>query len=324
MISKKDIPKWKRDEVDYLVELFKNYKTVAVIDVAGINDKQIQDVRKKLRGNAVLRMSKKALQGFAIDKYKKESKKPNLDHLKENIPAQSSFVFCNVDVFELKKIFQDNKWMVPAKPGEKTPVDIWVPAGDTGLPTGQVISELNMTLRLPTRIQNDTIWVREDTQTHKAGDIVSVKQAGVLKKLGINPLESLIKIKFAWSDGEIIPADVIYLDMEGLYKDIVIARANALKVAIEIGVINEDTIEPIIQKANREAMALLFEMPFIDEKMLDEYIKKAELNAHVLNANIFESGKPESAEKEEPKKKKSKKDKKKDDDEKSVGIGSLF
>ena len=54
--------------------------------------------------------------------------------------------------------------MVPAKPNAITPVDIWVSAGDTGLPTGQVISELNMTLRLPTRIQNDTIWIREDTQ----------------------------------------------------------------------------------------------------------------------------------------------------------------
>ncbi|MFX1275539.1 MAG: 50S ribosomal protein L10 [Promethearchaeota archaeon] len=325
MIQKKEIQQWKRDEVDYLVDLFKKYKNIAIIDIAGINDRQIQDVRKKLRGNAVVRMSKKSLQTFAIEKFKKESKKPNLDELMKNIPAQSSFVFSNMDAFELNKIFQENKWMVPAKPGEVTPVDIWVPAGDTGLPTGQVISELNMTLRLPTRIQNDTIWVREDTRTHKAGDVVTVKQAGVLKKLGITPLESLIKIDFAWSDGEIIPKDVIYMDIDALIQDIISAQSSVIKVALEVGVIDEATVDILIQKAYREAIALLFEMPFIDERMLEDYLRKAEQNANALKASIFGIESSSKAEKIESKDKKPKKGKDDDeDDEDSVGIGSLF
>ena len=144
--------------------------------------------RKILRGKAVIRMSKKSLQIRAIEEFQNKSKKKNLQELANNIPGQSSLVFTNTDIFELKNIFLQYEWMVPAKPNEITPVDIWVPEGDTGLPTGQVISELNMTLRLPTRIQNDTIWIREDTRTHKAGELVDVKQAAVLKKLGIRPI----------------------------------------------------------------------------------------------------------------------------------------
>ena len=103
MIKKVHIPQWKLDEVDHLVELFKKNKVVVVIEVANINDKQIQDVRKKLRGKATVRMSKKSLQIRAIEKFKKESKKPNLDELTKNIAAQTSFAFTNMDPFELKR-----------------------------------------------------------------------------------------------------------------------------------------------------------------------------------------------------------------------------
>ena len=296
MIGKQHIPQWKLDEVDHLVDLFKNYSNVAVIEVAKLNDRQVQEMRKILRGKAIIRMSKKSLQLRAVNKYREESKKANLDEFIERIPGQAAFCFTNLDVFELKKIFTQSEWMVPAKPGEITSVDIWVPAGDTGLPTGQVISELNMTLRLPTRLQNDTIWIREDTQTHKAGDFVDVKQAAVLKKLGITPIESLIKIHYAWSNGEIISEDILYMDMDKFKQD--------------------------FTKAYREALGILFEMPFFSEDMTDDYIRKAASEANLLNLIIFGEGVqaiiPVETKVEE------KEDKEDEEEEEEVGIGGLF
>lgn len=296
MIKNKHIPQWKINEINHLVDLFKNYKNVVVIEVAHINDMQIQTMRKILRGKAVFRMSKKSLQLRAIEQFKKESKKKSLDELAEHIPGQSSLVFTNLDLFELKEIFLKNEWMVPAKPNEITPVDIWVPAGDTGLPTGQVISELNMTLRLPTRIMNDTIHIREDTRTHKVGELVTVKQAAVLKKLGIAPIESLIKIHFAWSDGEIVPEEILYMDMEQFNQDFALGY--------------------------REALAIIFEMPYFLEDMTEDYIRKAASEATILNSIIFGEGiiapkqeKPSKDEKEEPEE---------ESEEESVGIGGLF
>ena len=298
MISKKDIPQWKLDEIEYLVDLFKKYKNIAVINVGSINDKQIQDTRKILRGKAEIRMSKKSIQIRAIEKYKEESKKTNLDNLAKNIPGQSSLVFTNMNLFDLKKIFNESEWMVPAKPDEITPVDIWVPAGDTGLPTGQVISELNMTLRLPTRIQNDTIWIREDTYTHKAGDFVDVKQAAVLKKLGIKPIESLIKIHYAWSDGEIIPEDTLYMDIEAFQRD--------------------------VASCYLAALGILFELPIFLEDMIDEYIKKAVFDAKIINTIIFEGGITSSLKKEEVKPEEEKPDEEEEEEESAPGIGGLF
>ena len=296
MINTKHVPQWKIDEIEYLIELLKSYKNIAVIEVARINDKQIQSIRKLLRGKSIFRMSKKSLQLRAIDQYQKQSKKKNLDELAKNIPGQSSLVFTNLDLFELKKIFLKNEWMVPAKPNEITPVDIWVPEGDTGLPTGQVISELNMTLRLPTRIMNDTIHIRENTRTHKAGDLVTVKQAAVLKKLGITPIESLIKIHFAWSDGEVIPEEILYLDIEQFKQEVVTGY--------------------------REALAILFEMPFFQEDMTEEYMQKAISQANVLNAIVFGEGIQISTEEATPPVEEKKEEK--EDESESVGIGGLF
>ncbi len=299
MINNKPVPQWKIDEIEYLIELLKSYKNIAVIEVAHINDLQIQSMRKLLRGKTIFRMSKKSLQLRAIDQYQKESKKKNLEELSKNIPGQSSLVFTNLDLFELKKIFLKNEWMVAAKPNEITPVDIWVPEGDTGLPTGQVISELNMTLRLPTKIMNDTIHIRENTRTHKAGDIVSIKQASVLKKLGITPIESLIKIHFAWSDGEIIPEEILYMNMEQFKQEVVTVY--------------------------REALGILFEMPFFLEDMTEEYIQKAISQANVLNAIVFGKGIQISTEEETPKVEEKKEEEDKDSEKsESVGIGGLF
>ncbi|MFX1236256.1 MAG: 50S ribosomal protein L10 [Promethearchaeota archaeon] len=323
MIKRTEIPQWKLDEVNKLINLYRTYNTIAIVKVAGINDKQIQDIRKKLRGKAIIKMSKKSLQTRAIEAFKKESDKPNLDEIIKNIPPQSSFVFTNLDIFDLKRVFIENKWMVPAKPNEITPVDIWVPEGDTGLPTGQVISELNMTLKLPTRIQNDTIWIREDTKTHKAGDFVTVKQASVLKKLGVTPLESLVSIHFAWSDGEVIPEEILYMDIVAFQEDVRSCYLQARTLALELGIVDEDTLEPLIQKAQREAIALLFELPIFEESMLEDYIRKAEINANVLQASLFGRAisAPSSSKADDEK---AKKEEPKEDEDEDVGIGGLF
>ncbi|TFF93852.1 MAG: 50S ribosomal protein L10 [Promethearchaeota archaeon] len=324
MMSEKTIPQWKKDEIKYLKDLMEKYDNIIVIDVSNINDKQVQEMRKILRGKAVIRMSKKSLQQRALDKYQEESNKENLDELKESIPGQSGLIFTDIDPFELRRIFLENKWMVAAKPGQKTPVNIVVPAGDTGLPTGQVISELNMTLKLPTMIKNDTIHIREDTVTHKAGDTVSTKEASVLKKLGVEPIESILKIHTAWSDGDLIPEDIIYMDLAKFREEVASSYIIAQTIALELGIIDKETFEPLMQKANREAIALLFEMPFIDESFIEDYLKKAQSHASVMNAMIFgegvaspPSGKPKTEEKKEEKKEQ-------EEEDEVSGIGSLF
>lgn len=324
MIKQKDIPQWKLKEVNQLVDLFKEYKNVAVIPLSKIPDRQVQSMRKMIRDDAILRMSKKSLLKRAIEKYQKESNKENLKKLSENIPGQSSFLFTDMDIIELKDLFEENKWMIAAKPNEPAPSDISVPKGDTGLPTGQVISELNVTLKLPTKIENDTIWIREDTVTHEEGEIVSVKEAAVLKKLGVKPVESIIKIHYAWCDGEILPKSVIYMDLEEFEQNIASYFQTALAVALELELIDEETVEPLIQKAYRQSLALMFELPILVEDMLEEYVKKAVATANSVKSLIFGGPTPASAPSQKEEKAEEPKEDEEEDDDSPAGIGGLF
>ena len=49
MIGKHEIPQWKLDEVEHLMGLFNEYRNVAVLEVAKLHDRQIQEMRKILR-----------------------------------------------------------------------------------------------------------------------------------------------------------------------------------------------------------------------------------------------------------------------------------
>ncbi|MGV9173245.1 MAG: 50S ribosomal protein L10 [Promethearchaeia archaeon] len=319
MLKNKKIPEWKLKEVNHLMDLFEKYENVAVIPMSKIPDRQVQSMRKILRDDAIIRMSKRSLQTRAIEKYKKESGKENLEKLEENIPGQSSLLFTDMDIFELKELFEENKWMIAAAPNEPAPSEIVVTKGDTGLPTGQVISELNVTLKLPTRIENDTIWIREDTVTHEEGEVVSVKEAAVLKKLGIKPVESIIKIHYAWCDGDILPESVIYMDTEEFERDITSHFQTALTIALELELIDEETLEPLMQKAYKQSLALMFEAPIIVQDMIGEYFKKAVSTANSINSLIFGTEeKVPSAEK------RAKKPEEEEEEEESAGIGGLF
>ena len=145
-----------------------------------------------------------------------------------------------------------------------------------------------------------------------------------MKKLGVKPVESLIKIHYAWSDGDILSEDIIYIDMEKLQQDIASCYIGAQRIAIELGVIDDETIEPLIQKAHREAMGIIFEMPIIIDELIDEYLKKASINANIVESVIFGESKAVLEKEIKAKPKKKEIEEEKDSEKEATGIGSLF
>jgi len=75
-------------------------------------------------------------------------------------------------------------------------------------------------------------------------------------------------------------------------------------------------------RAYREALAILFEMPFFSEDMLDDYIRKATSEANILNLTIFGEGIQAIAPVET--KVEEKEPEVEEEDEEEVGIGGLF
>jgi len=320
-ITDRKISPKKLQEVQFLKDNIQKYNIVGLVSMEKIDARSITKLRKALRGKVVMRMSKKQLIKRALS----QSGKPNLEKLAEEITGSSAMIFTNMNPIELSKFLDKNATKGPAKAGDIAPSDIIVPAGDTRIPPGPIISELSQALKLPTMIKDGTIHIREDTVTHEKGKSIDLKQAILLRRLGIEPMTISLNFYCAWDNGVILPREVLHLDEQKIVKEFVSAVQHGLNVAIALKMVTNATIVPLLSQAAQHAYAIALNTPglFIPS-MIPQYLAKAYRIASQVN-NIAHDIKPEPVKGSEstdvkPPKKEEKEEVKKE----SVGLGGLF
>lgn len=308
----------KQEEVDLLLGYIKEHDCVGLVHFDKISARIIQNLRKKLRGKVTWRLSKKRIQIKAL----KEAGRPNLDKLVDLMEGSSALLFTNMDPLALRQILEENKEYAPPKGGDIAPREIQVSAGNTGIAPGPIISEFNEVLRVQTRIQDGTVWIREDKVTHKEGDHFSQKAAALLGRLGIKPMEVMLDLYAAWENGEILPRDVLYMDLEEKQNEIRLAISEAMNLALACNVVDDLTVRPMIQRAVAHARQVAMELPDLVPGLEDMFLTRAIREARAIEAVAFGSEAPadeepeetEVAEEEPPEEKK----------EKPTGLGALF
>ena len=60
------VAEWKKDEVKEIKELIESYDVIGVVDLLNIPARQLQEMRKSLCGNALIRLSKINLINLAL------------------------------------------------------------------------------------------------------------------------------------------------------------------------------------------------------------------------------------------------------------------
>ncbi len=310
-----------------ITQLCETYKTVGLVKMVKIGSSKIAALRAKLRGTAIIRMAKKSVIGRALEKV---NGKPGIATMMERFTAKtgpSALVFTNLPAIKIRKMFDDNKAKARAKIGEVMGNDVVVPAGNTKLPPGPAITELQA-VGLATRMQDGTIWVTKDCVVVKAGQTVDSKIAGVLTKLNIEPVEVLIDLYVAYENGEILDKEMLKIDVDKFKGMFLAAQSNALKLSIEAGIVSPQNAKIVIQRAFSKAKALAMKLPIVIPELMKDYLAKAQAEALALNAKV--TGKPlvapaapaqapaagDSKKKEEPKQEEEKKE--------DVGLGDLF
>lgn len=315
-MHKPHISNAKKAEVERLTELVKKFKVVGLARVNKVPAKALHGLRDTLRGDVVITMSKKKL----ILKAFEAAGKTNLTSLAEGINGITALLLTDMNPIKLAQFLESKAVKGAAKPGDIAPVEITVKAGDTKIAPGPIISELNQNLKAPTMIKNGTVHIRTDTVTHKVGDLIDSKQAQLLARLGVEPMTIKLDFYSAWEDGEIIPEAVLHLDVEEILGNVQLAASQALNLALGIGMITSDTVEPMVVKAYRSAVAVALELPIIIPDLVDQYLAKATRIAYAVNASalglevapVVEESAPEP-EKEEEK-----------EEEEPAGLGALF
>ena len=245
------IPESKIKTVKELVELMKNKKTILIASIKNIPASQFQEIGKKLRGKAIVKVPKKSLIMRSIEEAKiKESEK-----FKENITESIALLFSNLDAYELAGELVKNRTPAKAKPGQKAPEDIEIPEGPTDLVPGPAISELGA-LGIQIQIKEGKIEIKHSKVIAKQGEKISPGASALMGKLDIKPFLIGFTPLVALDTEKGVLYTEINIDVEGTLEDLKFAFGKALPFAVSIGHTNEDTIKFLLSKALSHEKAL--------------------------------------------------------------------
>ena len=113
----KAIPERKLKTVSELENLIKISKTVLICSIKGLPGKQFQNIKKKIREHAKIKIVKKSIALRAIEN-------TGVKHLAEHVKEDSALLFSDLDAFELSGILSENKNPVAARVGQIAAEDV--------------------------------------------------------------------------------------------------------------------------------------------------------------------------------------------------------
>ena len=245
------IPEYKLKAVKELEDLIKNKKTILIASIKNIPGSQFQEIVKKLRGKAIVKVPKKNLIFRALDKDANEEVKK----LKGKIDDSFAILFSDLDSFELAGELSKNQSPAKAKVNQEAPMDIEIPEGPTELIPGPAISELGA-LGIKIQIENGKITIKEPKIVAKQGEKISQGAADLMAKLDIKPFKIGFIPLCSFDTQEKVLYSEIKIDREGTIETLKNIYGKALPFAVEIGYSTPDTITFLLGKANAHSQAL--------------------------------------------------------------------
>ncbi|MFH0712130.1 MAG: 50S ribosomal protein L10 [archaeon] len=239
--KKAHVSEIKKRKVVELAGLMKS-KTVMVISVKGLPSAQFQDIKKKLRSKARVQVVKKSLVNFALE----HCGIKELHGLVPYVDDSTAILFSERDAFEISGILADEKSPAKAKAGQIAPHDIEVKAGPTDLLPGPDISALSA-VGLTPKVEGGKIVIMKDKVIVKEGGEISEKYASIMAKLNIIPFEVGVEPVAAYMGGK------IYVDIKinraGTLAELVESCGRGLAFAVEMGIVNSESLDFIFRKA---------------------------------------------------------------------------
>lgn len=241
----------KKTAVAELGDLIKNKRTILVASIKNIPSSQYQEISKKLRGKAVVKVPKKNIIFMALEK----SGMPELKNLEGSIKDSTAMLFSDEDSFDLAAELISKKSPARAKPGQIAENDIEIPEGPTDLLPGPAISELGA-LGIKIQIEKGKITIKEPKIVAKAGEKISAGAADMLSKLGITPFSIGFMPLAAFDLKEKKLYASIEIDKERTISDLKSAFSKSLAFAVKIAYPNRETIRFLLAKAGMEEKAI--------------------------------------------------------------------
>ena len=270
-------PKRKTQMYQQLQKLPKKYKVVAIIKMNKVRSTQILPLRKVLKGDVEFvaikdKVAQKALNSTDI---------PGIKEIADQLEGQCMFLFTNMSPFKLNVLLAKNKVMMAARGGDIASIDIIVPAKNTGIAPGPMLTEFKEA-GIPTKIDQGTIWIAKDSTPVLKGEAINEKLASILGKLDIKPVEAGISLYSSLEEGTAYSEEEMIVDVEKIRTQFGQAHQEAVSLSIEAAYITSDNISQILSKAAQYARSLSVESGFMTDDTKEQILQKADAQARAV------------------------------------------
>lgn len=239
----------KQELVTKLQNKIKGVKVVAIASLQNLPSRQLNLIRKKLRGKAEFLITRSTLLQKTLES------RSDLKQIPDHFKGSVAIILTDLDPFKLYALIKAAKSKASAKAGDIAPEDIIVPAGETNLPPGPVLSELKAA-KIDARIQGPKITIGKDCKVATKGQPIKPEVAKVLTILGIEPMEISLRILLVKDETMTYAPEVLDVDQEQYKKLLVDGHQRAINLAVYATIFNKESIVIMIQKAARGAAAL--------------------------------------------------------------------
>jgi large subunit ribosomal protein L10 len=260
----------------------KEYDAIAISNITKVRANQLTQIRKKFRNEIKIRVVKNKVVRKAFEKVDGVSR---LAELSNRLEGQCLLLFTNINPFRLNLMFDKSKIFLSAKAGDVAPKEITLHAGDTGITPGPVLSEFKEA-KVPTKIDQGSIWITKDTKVVEAGGEISQKLASLLSKLNIKPIEAGISVNCALADGLLFEEQDLRIDLDEYFAGLARGFREALNVAMVCDYPTSETIDLMIAQARQDALNLSIQAGYITSDTILAVISSSESRAINL-ANIL-------------------------------------
>merc|ERR1711868_315748 len=176
------------------------------------------------------------------------------------------------ELTEIRDLLLANKKEAPAKAGAIAPIDVTIPAQNTGM--GPEKTSFFQALSIPTKITKGTIEIVQDVPIIKVGDKVGASEATLLNMLKIFPFHYGLVVQKVYDQGSVFSPEILDITDDDIKDKFMAGVANVAAVCLEIGYPTMASAPHSIANGmkNLLAIAAVTEITFKEAEMLKEFL----------------------------------------------------
>jgi large subunit ribosomal protein L10 len=238
----------KKEAAQKMAAEVKKREVIVLLNLSKTPDKLIQQIRKKLKDKhgAYFKIERLAVVKRALEQA--GAPKPLFEDV--NFPV-AVIAATGISPYEISSMFMENMLSVAAKPGDKAPFEIVVPAGETDMPPGPALTQLKQA-GLSVKVEKGKIAISSDSVLAKEGAVLTQEKVQALQMLGIRPFKVGLTIWKAFDGKLLFNADVLGLRADELAEGIRTALSQGFNLSINASYPTESNIAVLLTGAIRQ------------------------------------------------------------------------